>query len=122
MMKKWFVAFAGLSLLAMLPVTAGEWWIVGISAGSAKMKDFRLAADSFEDKETVFMPMAGYQSFKYFGVVGGYLDLGEYHAEGPNFGGYSQDMKIKGIYARGLGILPVAKQLSLLGSVGMYRW
>jgi hypothetical protein len=108
--------------LCSLPAAADVGWIAGASGGQSKLNDFRLSTTTLEDDDTVWMLVGGYQFTPYFLLVGGYTDLGSYHAEGPDFGGYVNDIEIDGTYLRAVGKLPLGSQFSILGSVGGLYW
>jgi hypothetical protein len=121
-MKRRLVVFAAALALYSGSAQAGVGWLAGASVGQGKLLDFRLDTDELDDTDTTWMAVGGYQFLPYYALVGGYLDLGDYHAEGPSFGGFESDSSISGFYARNLGILPVASRFSLLGSLGVFRW
>ena len=96
--------------------------LAGASVGQAKQLDFRLDTDELDDTDVTWMALGGYQFFPWYALMGGYLDLGDYHAEGPSFGGYESDISVDGFYVRNLGILPAFSRVSFLGSLGVFLW
>jgi len=121
-MKKPIGIVATLLVMGAGQSLAGVGWLAGGSAGQAKLLDFRLDTDELDDTDVTWMAVGGYQFHPFYALVGGYLDLGDFHAEGPSFGGYERDISVNGFYVRNLGIIPVFSQVSFLGSLGVFRW
>ena len=123
-------AVARLALTAAMtfaPLYAGNamadtGWMAGGNLGHSKLKNFRLTTTSFNDTATPFEVFAGYKFPAPVAVTVGYLDLGSYHAEGPDFGGYVNDMKAEGIHVSGIGLVPLSPRFSGLVHAGVYFW
>jgi hypothetical protein len=121
-MKRTILALVVCVCLASTSSAAGVGWIAGVSGGMAKLEDFRLSTTDLEDEQVVWMATGGYQFTPFFGVVGGYADLGDYHAEGTDFGGYVHEISVDGAYLRGVGMFPVTSRFSVLASFGAFYW
>ena len=116
------VAILAAGFLGSSPASAVGGWFVGVNGGSAELQDFRLTVTSSDDSETVLSVVGGYQFMKHFGVAASYVDLGNYHFEGPDFGGYVTDLDVDGFHVFSLGIIPVSSRVALFGTLGVYRW
>ena len=84
---------------------------VGAAAGrTAVDADAGLSAS-----DTGWKAFGGYDFIRYFGVEGGYSDLGTFEEAGS-----SASVNGLGVYARGL--IPIGESVELFGKLGMVRW
>ncbi|MFL6693984.1 MAG: outer membrane beta-barrel protein [Ramlibacter sp.] len=108
-------------------------WYAGASVGrsAATVDDSRISSGlaaqglhgigiSNDDRDTGYKLFGGYQFNPYFGVEGGYVDLGRfgYHASTTPAGTLSGDMRVKGFNLDLVGTLPLTGRLSALGRIG----
>src|SRR4051812_10191861 len=109
------------------------YWYGGLGLGwtRARVDDERitngfagsgLTVDSISDDENGFgfKVFAGRQFNKYFGVEGGYVNLGEfgYQLNTTPAGSLNGNIKIQGLNVDAVGTWPVTEQFSVLGRVG----
>ncbi len=82
---------------------------------------------SFDDKDNGARLYGGYQFMDYAAVEFGYLDLGKYTTKMKgNVSGVpsalNEDFTAKGFDLALVGILPVTKEFSVIGRLGIFRW
>lgn len=118
------ISIVCLAILPAAPAAAADdyGWLAAVSAGAAKLQDFRLPTTSSDDTGTVASLYGGYQFTRHFSLAGGYVDLGKYSFQGPSFGGYVADIKVDGVHFYGAGNLPVSERVGLVGTLGAYWW
>jgi OmpA-OmpF porin, OOP family len=131
-------ALAGIAVLAALAAPAAmaqaTGWYAGGSVGASRatIDDERirgglagqgLATSSIDDRErdTAFKLFGGYQFNRYFGVEGGYFDLGKfgYTAHTTPAGSLAGDISVKGLNLDLVGSYPITDRFSVLGRVGV---
>lgn len=118
------LGMAVLGAVFLLPLTAqAEGAYVGFNAGRAQQK---LSIDedgsSGKDSATGYKLYGGYEFNQYFGVQGGYVDMGK--GKGSYDDGVvngTLNSKIKSLYIAAIGSLPVNQQFSLFGKLGVSR-
>ncbi|MBF8177943.1 outer membrane beta-barrel protein [Herminiimonas contaminans] len=122
MNKKLGMAVLGAAFI--LPFTAqAEGAYVGFNGGRAQQKlNIYEDGSSGKDSATAYKFYGGYEFNQYFGVQGGYVDMGKAR------GSYEDDgvkgtlqSKIKSLYVAVIGSLPVNQQFSLFGKLGVSR-
>ena len=129
------LAIAVLAALATPAARAqSNGWYAGGSVGraGATIDDERirgglagqgLVTTGIDDREhdTGYKLFGGYQFNRYFGVEGGYFDLGRfgYTAHTTPAGSLTGDIRVNGLNLDLVGTLPLGERLSLLGRVGV---
>lgn len=75
---------------------------------------------SERDRDTAFRLFGGYQVNRYFGVEGGWFDMGEmgYTAGTRPAGSLRGDVRLRGVNLDLVGSFPVTDRFSLLGRIG----
>ena len=101
----------------------------GGALGQAKAKDAcsGITGAGFtggcDDKDTAWKIFGGYQFNRHFGAEVGYVDLGEFTANGTIAGApASASAEAKGFEVVGVGMIPFTQQLSAYGKAGLFRW
>ena len=115
------VATAGISPL-VLAQDAG--FYAGAAVGQSRAQDVCVGVTiSCDDKDTSWKIFGGYQFNKNFGAEIGYVDLGNFTANGVITGvTVSADASAKGWEFLGVGTLPIADNFSAYGKLGFFRW
>lgn len=114
---------------ASTPARAQEaGWLVGLGFGYQKSDDNCPAAATAvvpcDDKGTTWKIFGGYQFNKFFGLEGGYVDLGKAEASGsitdPVFGTFSGTAEFEtwGVFFSAVGTLPIGQSFGIFGKVG----
>lgn len=78
-----------------------------------------LGASSCDDRDTGFKIFGGYGINQNLAVEIGYIDLGEIEASG---GGATIKAETDGVEAAAVGILPINRQFSVFGKLGLFMW
>lgn len=131
-------ALLGIALFGALGAPAAmaqaTGWYTGGSVGASRatIDDERiqnglagqgLGTSSIDNRErdTAFKLFGGYQFNRYFGVEGGYFDLGKfgYTAHTTPAGSLTGDIKVKGLNLDLVGSYPITDRFSVLGRVGV---
>jgi OOP family OmpA-OmpF porin len=75
---------------------------------------------SERDRDTAFRLFGGYQVNRYFGIEGGWFDMGEmgYTASTTPGGSLRGDVRLRGMNLDLVGSFPLSERFSLLGRVG----
>jgi OOP family OmpA-OmpF porin len=118
------------ALTAAAPAPAQDTgFYAGGALGQAKAKDFcsQITAGGFvggcDDKDTAWKIFGGYQLNPNLGVELGYVDLGDFTANGTVLGApVSASAEAKGFELVGVGSLPFTQQLSGYAKAGAFRW
>ena len=105
------VLLSGLSLFALpaLSQTQDNWYIGG-SINQAFVDEAGI-----DDDDTGFKVFGGYRFSDYFAIEASYYDLGDV-SEGDN------SFSVDGGSLRVMGSIPVSRDFSLFGKVGMHAW
>jgi OOP family OmpA-OmpF porin len=76
---------------------------------------------SEDDRDTGYKLFGGYQFNRYFGLEGGWFDLGSagFNASTTPAGTLSGNIRMRGLSLDAVGTLPLGERLSLLGRIGM---
>lgn len=117
----------GMAVLAgtfCLPLTVqADNGYIGFNAGRAEQKLNAYEDDfSLKDNAIGYKLYGGYEFNQYFGVQGGYVDMGK--AKGSYDDGVvngTLNSKIKSLYIAAIASLPVNQQFSLFGKLGVSR-
>jgi hypothetical protein len=106
--------------------TQAQGWMAGLNVGQSKTHDYSIgeggAVAHLDDTHTAYSAFGGYSFLKYFGGVAAYVDLGTLNADGPSFGGYTDEIKVHGFYIGPLGMLPVHQRVGLFATTGAFFW
>ncbi len=86
-------------------------WYVGAGVGTSEYKH----ESPVDNTDTVGRLYAGYQLNPYWGIEGGWVDLG-------TFSTTEHEFDINGTNVAGVGSYPLGKNLAILGKAGIYRW
>ena len=125
--KKGLLAFLAIASVAS---TAGAWaqarderWYAGASIGRSEFIDqCEGVSVSCKDTDTAFRIFGGYRFHRNFAAELGYANLGKAKADGTISGvSVRADLKAQTWDLVGVGMLPVAQNISLLGKLGMHR-
>lgn len=131
-MKK--TAIAALFICITLPAVAGNFYVVG-SAGQSDFDINKSPIDSAltsagatnlssntDTKGSAYKLQLGYQINPYFGIEGGYIDLGKasYTASATQ-GNANVEWKAKGFNLSAVGTYPINDKFSIFGKVGTIR-
>jgi hypothetical protein len=121
------VAAAGVALAP--PVAAASaaevaGWYAGASIGQSKTHDYSVGGpvDNVDDTDFAWMVSGGYTFMRNFALALSYADLGTTNADGPAFGGFTDELSAKGWNFSAVGILPVHERIGITGMVGFFRW
>ena len=110
------------SFLALPAFAQDTGLYVGGHLGQSNAKDscdaFTAPGVSCDDKDTAWRLLGGYQFNRNFAVEGAYTDLGEFSATGP---GGTAAAEATALELVGVGMFPIANNLSLYGKAGVYR-
>lgn len=115
-MKLRALVFVGVLALAGSPALAID-WLAGGSIGDATI-EVESGGASFDSSDTAWKVFGGLRAFKYFGVEGGYQDLGS--AE-MSVSGMSLSADVTGWNTYAVGVIPIHK-FELFGKVGFMLW
>jgi OOP family OmpA-OmpF porin len=121
MKKKLGVAVIGASLL--LPFMAhAEGGYVGVNAGRAEQKLNAYEDGSLKDNAVGYKLYGGYHLNQYFGIQGGYVDMGKAKAS-YNFSGVNGEVssKVSSLYIAAVASAPLNDQFSIFGKLGISR-
>lgn len=115
-MKRTIVA-----LLLALPMSALAQGYIGGGIGitSAEFLDCQISSIC-DNEDTGFKVFGGYQFNQNFAVEGGYLDPGEATFSEP--GVFSGIVEGSTIFFHAVGMIPINKQFSVLGKIGLHMW
>ncbi|WP_454828946.1 outer membrane beta-barrel protein [Pseudoxanthomonas wuyuanensis] len=72
---------------------------------------------SYDDEDTAFSVFGGYQFNRYFGLEGGYADLGSLESDGVG-----RDLEASSAYLTAVGTLPFTEKFSGYAKAGFQRW
>ncbi len=86
-------------------------WYAGAGVGTSEYKH----ESPVDNTDTVGRLYAGYQLNPYWGIEGGWVDLG-------SFSTTEHEFDINGTNVAGVGSYPLGKNLAILGKAGIYRW
>jgi len=112
----------GFTFLAIALLLAPAAWagngLVGLSAGQTSL-DNDVAGTDYSANDTGWKLFGGYDFVRYFGVEGGYTDMG---SMSTSYAGtdVTSDISGFGIYARGM--VPIGSSFELFGKVGYLMW
>ena len=99
-------------------------WYGGIGIGQSKFKDSCSGVSgpgiACEEKDTAWKIFGGYQVGRNFAGEFGYTDLGKTTLSITGFG--SASIGAKGFELTGVGIIPLSRQFSVYGRLGMFQW
>jgi OOP family OmpA-OmpF porin len=122
---------AGASLMSAPVLAQDAGFYIGGGLGQSKWDiDSSGLSGTTDDKDTAWKIFGGYQVNKYFGVEGGYVDLGNASFTGtlaspiPPFPAgtpVSLNLDSKAWFVSVVGTLPISNQFSLLGKIGVSR-
>jgi len=114
------------------PAAAEAYWYFGATLGAANANITQEAVPVSGATSTVFLTdsrdpgfkvFAGYRANPYFAVEGGFAWLGEFQATtqvlAPTTGTLNADIRVIGLYADAVGILPVGYGFSAFAKVGV---
>ena len=103
-------ALLGIGLLATMAAAQAEGLYIG---GNVSQPDYRASIGAINGGtgDTGYRLYGGYQFNRYFGLEGGYFDLGKVSNASGNANG-------RGFYLDGVGTFPISPSWSLLGSAG----
>lgn len=135
---RWRVFTSTLLLgLTLAPITAHAEWYGGANFGQTKVKNSTFCSDLASvldpgyscgvDEKNGWRMYGGLQFMDNLAVEVGYVDLGTFTTKvnGSASGApvtSNTDFKAKGYNLALVGILPVTKELSVIGRVGVFRW
>ena len=111
----------GFTFLAIALLLAPAAWagtgLVGLSAGQTSLDDDLSGVDYGSD--TGWKLFGGYDFIKYFGVEGGYTDMGTMSS---SYAGIDVNADISGfgLYARGM--VPIGSNFEFFGKLGYVMW
>ncbi len=127
--------------LALAPIMAHAEWYGGVNFGQTKAKNSTFCSDLASvldpgyscgiDEKNGWRVYGGNQFMDNLAVEVGYVDLGTFTTKvnGNQAGAppgttvtSNTDFKAKGYNLALVGILPVTKELSVIGRVGIFRW
>lgn len=118
MRKILVVAFA---LLLIAPLAEAGDFYVGASFLDAGLEvDFEESVDEFDEDDSGFKIWGGYHFSKFFGIEGGYYDLGEPGDELPILG--DLDLEVTSWNVAAKGRLPIGKRIELFAKAGAFLW
>lgn len=72
---------------------------------------------SYDDEDTAFSVFGGYQFNRWFGLEGGYADLGKLESNGPG-----RDLEASAVYLTAVGSVPFTEKFSGYAKAGFQRW
>lgn len=117
------LGMAVLGAVFFLPFTAqAEGAYVGFNAGRANQKITFYDDGSYKDSATGYKLYGGYEFNQYFGVEGGYANMGK--AKFPfvsDTGTGVSDVKTNAFYVAATGTIPINEQFSVFGKLGFSR-
>ena len=115
-MKRTLIAVALFCLL--IPAAHAGTGMVGISAGQSSVET-DIGGAGFDADDTGWKAFGGYNLMKYFGVEGGYTDMGSMEQSDATTD-LTTNVDAFSLYAR--GILPLGKKVELFGKIGYVFW
>ena len=99
-------------------------WYGGIGFGQSDFIDSCAGlagpAIACEEKDTAWKIFSGYQFNRYFAGEFGYTELGKTTLSITGFGNAS--IGAKGFEMTGIGMLPLSRQFSVYGRLGLFHW
>jgi OOP family OmpA-OmpF porin len=122
------VGVAGLFLPAAASADDATGWYVGAGAGLSQATDYcdpnaGAVIVTCDDTGTAWRLLLGYQINRYFGVEGGYLNLGQFNSTVTQAGvPTTNQTKIHAGYLEGLAILPIGERFGLYAKAGVAYW
>lgn len=72
---------------------------------------------SYDDEDTAFSVFGGYQFNRWFGLEGGYADLGKLESSGVG-----RDLEASSVYLTAVGTVPFTEKFSGYAKAGFQRW
>ncbi|HEU4620824.1 MAG TPA: outer membrane beta-barrel protein, partial [Burkholderiaceae bacterium] len=103
---------------ATMAAAPDEGFVLGASAGSSQWRDSDVTGAQVDNRDTGFKAYAGYYFNSNVGVEVGYVNLGKANVSGA---GATLDFKGSGVFADIVGHLPLTKEFSLLGRLGLFN-
>jgi OOP family OmpA-OmpF porin len=114
----------GLALCGPARADEAPGFYLGVSVGQTQVDDVCDGVTSCDDTDTGFKIFGGYQFNQYFGVEGGYVDLGKASATGsgadPLLGTFSGTAELEtwGAFASAVATIPIGQYFGIFGKVG----
>jgi hypothetical protein len=95
-----------------------------ITAGETITHDYSVGGPiaNLDDKGTGFEALVGYEFSGVLAAEASYVDLGSMTADGPAFGGFTDELKAKGFGLSAVGTYPPATPLAGQVRLGGFRW
>lgn len=84
----------------------------GVGAGQSLVDEA-----SYDDEDTAFSIFGGYQFNHWFGLEGGYADLGTLESDG-----IGRDLEASAVYLTAVGTVPFTDRFSGYAKAGFQRW
>jgi OOP family OmpA-OmpF porin len=131
-MNKKIKALLAFTAVCVSSLASAQWYVggaVGISSTILSSGTISGAISTTETKhqdDTGYKAQLGYQFNKYFALEGGYVNLGKFYTTtngtfpGPATGSGSSEINTDGWNLLAVGLLPVSKDFTLLGKIGVY--
>jgi hypothetical protein len=127
----WRLGIAGLLLVAGA-AQAQEGWYAGLALGASRARidegvvavaGAAASTVSLDKRDPGFKVLAGYRFGPHFAAEGGYTHLGEFRATrdlaAPAMGSLNADLRVKGLHADALGLLPLGRGFQGYVKAGM---
>lgn len=122
MIKQLGVVVIGAALMTPFMAQA-EGAYVGFNAGRSNQKVNLYNEGTYKDSATAYKLYGGYEFNRYFGVEGGYVNMGK--TKFPFISSIGtpgiSDVKTNAFYVAATGIVPINEQFSVFGKLGMSR-
>jgi OOP family OmpA-OmpF porin len=114
-MKHRFVISIFAVLLSLPMALAGGYVGVGVGQGDVELDDDDI---SFKGDDTGWKVFGGYRFIKWFGIEGGYVDLG---SAADSFGRFEVEVDPDGFDAFAMGVYPIGP-VELFAKAGLILW
>jgi OOP family OmpA-OmpF porin len=126
------VSVAAVLLTAASHAGAQSGWYAGLTIGGSNVVEAPVVVPvvgatssslSSDERDPGIKVLAGYRVNRWFGIEGGYTYLGEFQftnrVTAPTSGALNADVRVVGLFADAVGMVPLGWGLTALGKVGV---